>query len=82
MPLEGGIEAAYRAEINSAPDPEAKLQEIEVRLNKLRSPFRTAETFWVEEIIDPIKTRPLMVEFVNLAAPIRKTGRASFTMRP
>jgi acetyl-CoA carboxylase carboxyltransferase component len=82
LPLEGGIEAAYRAEIESAPDPEAKLREIETRLNKMRSPFRTAETFWIEEIIDPENTRPLMVEFVNLAAPIRKTGKVSFTMRP
>jgi acetyl-CoA carboxylase carboxyltransferase component len=82
LPLEGGIEAAYRADIESAPDPEAKLKEIEIRLNKLRSPFRTAEAFWVEEIIDPIKTRSLMVEFVNLAAPTRKAGKASFTMRP
>ncbi len=44
LPLEGGIEAAYRAEIESAPDAEVKLREIETRLNKLRSPFRTAET--------------------------------------
>lgn len=82
LPLEGGIEAAYRADIRNAPDPEAKLREIEVRLNKLRSPFRTAEAFWIEEIIDARRTRPLMVEFVNLAAPARKTGKASFTMRP
>jgi acetyl-CoA carboxylase carboxyltransferase component len=82
LPLEGGIEAAYRAEIESAPDAEAKLREIEARLNKMRSPFRTAETFWIEEIIDPRWTRPLLVEFVNLAAPLRKTGKASFTMRP
>jgi len=82
LPLEGGIEAAYRAEIESAPDREAKLQEIETRLNKLRSPFRTAETFWIEEIIDARRTRPLLVEFVNLAAPTLKPGKASFTMRP
>ena len=82
LPLEGGIEAAYRAEMDSASDPEAKLREIETRLNKLRSPFRTAETFWIEEIIDARQTRPLMVEFVNLAAPLRKAGKASFTMRP
>ena len=44
LPLEGGIEAAYRADIDAAADPKAKLQEIEDRLNKLRSPFRTAET--------------------------------------
>ena len=82
LPLEGGIEAAYRAEIDSAPDREAKLREIEIRLNKLRSPFRTAETFWIEEIIDARKTRPLIVEFVNLSAPVRNTGKAAFTMRP
>jgi acetyl-CoA carboxylase carboxyltransferase component len=82
LPLEGGIEAAYRAEIDGASDPEAALRDIETRLNKLRSPFRTAETFWIEEIIDARKTRPLMVEFVNLAAPARKVGKAAFTMRP
>ena len=49
LPLEGGIEAAYRADIDASDDPKAKLQEIEDRLNKLRSPFRSAEKFWVEE---------------------------------
>ena len=82
LPLEGGIEAAYRAEIEAADDPEAKLKEIEDRLNKLRSPFRTAETFWIEEIIDPRETRPLLCEFTNLAAPLRKPGRSKFGMRP
>ena len=43
LPLEGGIEAAYRAEIDAADEPKAKLEEIEERLNRLRSPFRTAE---------------------------------------
>ncbi|RYX98315.1 MAG: methylmalonyl-CoA carboxyltransferase, partial [Bradyrhizobiaceae bacterium] len=52
LPLEGGIEAAYRAEIEAADDPKAKLAGIEERLNKLRSPFRSAEKFWVEEVIN------------------------------
>ncbi|MCW5748577.1 MAG: methylmalonyl-CoA carboxyltransferase, partial [Alphaproteobacteria bacterium] len=81
LPLEGGIEAAYRAEIDAAPDPAAKLREIEDRLNKLRSPFRSAESFWIEEIIDPRDTRPLLCEFANLAAPVR-AGKAQFWMRP
>ena len=33
LPLEGGIEAAYRAEIDAAPDRDAKIAEIEERLN-------------------------------------------------
>jgi acetyl-CoA carboxylase carboxyltransferase component len=82
LPLEGGIEAAYRAEIDSAPDPKAKLAEIEARLNALRSPFRTAETFWVEEIVDPRDTRKLLCEFANLAEPLRTPGPRAFSMRP
>ncbi|HJZ30055.1 MAG TPA: carboxyl transferase domain-containing protein [Hyphomicrobiaceae bacterium] len=82
LPLEGGIEAAYRAEIEAAPDPSAKFAEIEARLNRLRSPFRTAEAFWVEEIIDPRDTRQLLCEFANLAEPLRTPGLRAFPMRP
>lgn len=82
LPLEGGIEAAYRADIDAAEDPQAKLAEIEQRLNALRSPFRSAEKFWVEEIIDARKTRSLLCEFARLAEPLRAPGRAAFSMRP
>jgi acetyl-CoA carboxylase carboxyltransferase component len=82
LPLEGGVEAAYRAEIEAAPDPKAKLAEIEARLDALRSPFRTAETFWVEEITDPRDTRRLLCEFANLAEPLRTPGPRAFAMRP
>ena len=82
LPLEGGIEAAYSADIEAAPDPKAKAIEIEARLNALRSPFRTAESFWVEEIIDPRDTRKLLCEFANLAEPLRTPGRRAFPIRP
>jgi acetyl-CoA carboxylase carboxyltransferase component len=83
LPLEGGIEAAYRADIEGSDDPKAKLKEIEDRLNKLRSPFRSAERFWVEEVIDPRKTRSLLCEFARLAEPIRTPGPStSMTIRP
>ncbi len=82
LPLEGGIEAAYRAEIDAAADPQAKMAEIETRLTKLRSPFRSAETFWIEEIIDPRETRPLLCDFANLAAPLRRPGPSAHGMRP
>jgi len=65
MHIEGGVTAAYRREIDAADDPDAKRQEIEARLNALRSPFRTAHAFAVEDIIDPRDTRPLTVEFVR-----------------
>jgi acetyl-CoA carboxylase carboxyltransferase component len=58
------------------------MAEIDARLNALRSPFRTAEAFWVEEIIDPRDSRRLLCEFANLAAPLRATGVSRFGMRP
>ncbi|OGK82960.1 MAG: methylmalonyl-CoA carboxyltransferase [Candidatus Rokubacteria bacterium GWC2_70_16] len=82
LPLEGGIEAAYRAELDAAPDPAARLGEIDARLTKLRSPFRSAETFWIEEIVDPRDTRPLLCDFANLAAPLRRPGPSTHQMRP
>jgi acetyl-CoA carboxylase carboxyltransferase component len=82
LPVEGGIEAAYRAEIEAAPDPAAHMREIEERLERLRSPFRAAERFMPEEIIDPRETRPLLCEFANMAAPCRTAGPSSFGIRP
>jgi acetyl-CoA carboxylase carboxyltransferase component len=82
LPLEGGIEAAYRADIAGAADPKAKMAEIEDRLNKLRSPFRSAETFWIEEIVDPRDTRKILCEFVEMAAPVRGSGPSRHWMRP
>ena len=82
LPLAGGIEAAYKAQLEEADDPEALRAEIEARLNAARSPFRTAEAFMIEEIVDPRETRPLLCEFVNLAAPRRGTGPTSRGTRP
>jgi acetyl-CoA carboxylase carboxyltransferase component len=82
MPIEGGIEAAYRAEIEAAPDPERRRQEIEDRLNKVRSPLRSAEHFLIEEMIDPRDTRKLLCEFANLTAKLRQPGPVQFGVRP
>src|SRR3954454_9541557 len=82
LPVEGGIEAAYRAELDAAPDREKLRAEIEERLNRYRSPFRTAETFLIEEIIDPRDTRPLLCEFTNLTAKLREPGPVATSMRP
>jgi acetyl-CoA carboxylase carboxyltransferase component len=67
LPIAGGLEAAYKSEIAAAVDPAAKLAEIKERLDAVTSPFRTAEKFNVEDIIDPRDTRPLLCEFAELA---------------
>jgi acetyl-CoA carboxylase carboxyltransferase component len=82
LPIEGGIEVAYKAQLEKAENPDALRREITERLNRARSPFRTAEKFLVEEIIAPNETRPLLCEFANLAAPLRKAGPSGFSFRP
>ncbi|NVJ96835.1 MAG: methylmalonyl-CoA carboxyltransferase [Alphaproteobacteria bacterium] len=75
LPLEGGIEVAYKSELEKADDPQAALEEIKTRLDKVRSPYRTAEAFLVEDVIDPRETRPLLCEFANLAQGKMALGR-------
>jgi len=82
LPIEGGLEAAYRAQLEASEDPQKLMAEIEERLNRVRSPFRTAEHFEVEEIIDPRDTRPILVEFANLAARVLEPGPSYFQCRP
>ncbi len=81
LPLEGGIEAAYRAELEAAADPESLRAEIDDRMNAIRSPFNTAAAFGVEEIIDPRDTRRFLCEFADLAAPLRRPGPVSWPHR-
>lgn len=65
LPAAGGVMAAFRRQIEAAPDPEAMRIEIEERLNMLASVTRRPQ--FVEEVIDPRDTRPLLVEFVRRA---------------
>jgi acetyl-CoA carboxylase carboxyltransferase component len=67
LPIEGGVEAAYKRELQAAADPDALRRELEEKLASVRSPFRTAEIFGIEEIIDPRDTRPLLCDWIESA---------------
>jgi propionyl-CoA carboxylase beta chain len=82
LPAEGGIEAAFKAQIEAAPDPQAARREIRARLERLRSPFRSAERFYVEEIVQPAETRRWLCEFAQLAARVPAAPPRGFLYRP
>jgi acetyl-CoA carboxylase carboxyltransferase component len=67
LPIEGGVQAAYKRDIEASPDPDTRRRELENHLNRFRSPLRTAEAFGVEEIIDPRDTRRLLCEWIGQA---------------
>ncbi|NOX31808.1 MAG: methylmalonyl-CoA carboxyltransferase [Actinobacteria bacterium] len=69
LPLEGGIEAAYRRDLEASDDPDALRAELVASFDAVRSPFRTAEAFDIEEIIDPLDTRAVLCRWVNRIYP-------------
>lgn len=82
LPMDGGAEAAFKRELEAHPNPEERLAEIKAWLETLRSPFRTAEAFYAEEIIDPRDTRPMICEWAGLAQRALERGESAFPMRP
>ncbi|MBI1339865.1 methylmalonyl-CoA carboxyltransferase [bacterium] len=82
LPMAGGIEAAYKRQLEASTDPEAELRALYAKFEAMRSPFRTAEAFIAEEIIDPRDTRRLLVDFAHHAVRVQKTGPRANGMRP
>ena len=82
LPIEGGIEVAYKAELLEAENPDEHLQKIKDRLNRLRSPFRSAEFFEIEEIIDPRNTRSYLCHWAKLARAASRPVAPKFWYRP
>ena len=82
LPIEGGIEVAYKAELAEAEDPASHLETIKERLNRVRSPFRSAEFFEIEEIIDPRDSRAVLCRWAQLARKVLVPGPQAFTYRP
>ena len=77
MPVEGGVAAAFRREIEAADDPDAYRKEIEQKLLGEASPWKTAEAFGVEEMIDPSETRSLICRYIKTVQ-----GRIRTTLGP
>ncbi|MNR25911.1 Methylmalonyl-CoA carboxyltransferase 12S subunit [compost metagenome] len=77
MPIEGGVEAAFRAELDAVkPEERAALKkELTKRFNEQTSIWRTVENFGVEEMIDPRDTRKYLARLIRLAyrAPLNLT---------
>lgn len=67
IPMQGGIEAAYRAELEAMNDAErkARLAQLEQQYEHLESPFLTAERFRVPDIIDPRDTRRVLCHWIE-----------------
>jgi acetyl-CoA carboxylase carboxyltransferase component len=84
LPVTGGIEAAFRSQLEQAEDPAAEIHRIRQQLAAVTSPFRTAERFGVHDLIDPRDSRPLLCAWVRDAYRVlpELTGPPAFGTRP
>ena len=84
LPVRGGVEAAFRAHLELADDPAAEAERIRATLAAVTSPFRTAERFGVQDLIDPRDSRPLLCAWVRDAYRVlpELTGPPAFGTRP
>jgi acetyl-CoA carboxylase carboxyltransferase component len=84
LPLEGGVAVAFRREIEAAPDPEARRRELEQRMAAGRSPFPRAESFGVNDLIDPRRTRPALCDWLEWIQPLLRehVGVRTHAIRP
>ena len=64
LPIEGGLEVAYKAELAEFEGDALRRggrRRSASGSTAIRSPFRSAEVFEIEEVIDPRETRPIAV---------------------
>jgi acetyl-CoA carboxylase carboxyltransferase component len=65
LPVEGGVAVAFRRLIAQSDDPDTLRRELEEKLAAQRSPYPAAESFAVNDLIDPRETRPMLCQWVE-----------------
>ncbi len=68
IPVEGGVRAAFRREIEAAEEPAVLQAELEAHYHALSDPMRTAERFLIVDIIEPRTTRRLLCDWIALCS--------------
>ena len=67
IPLDSGIQAAYRALLEAADDPAAEQARLEAELGALCGAFPAAEQMKIDDIIEPAATRPRLIQALERA---------------
>ena len=83
MGPQGAVEIVYRKEINSAPDPDVRKNELVAEYTeRFANPYLAAERGFVDDVIDPSETRAKVIAGFDLLRskreelPKRKHGNA------
>lgn len=75
MSVEGAVDVAYRREVEAAEDPAARRAELIDGFRAQIGPFLAAQGFGIDEVIDPVETRPVLLDALA-GAPARRQPSA------
>jgi acetyl-CoA carboxylase carboxyltransferase component len=81
MGPEGAVNIVFRTELAEADDPETRRAELIADYReRFANPYTAAERGYVDEVIEPRRTRPVLIDALRTAAtkrerrPARKHG--------
>ena len=73
MGPEGAVNIVFRKQIEEAPDPEARRAElIEAYRRQFANPYAAAERGYVDDVIEPRRTRPVLIDALEIALTKRE----------
>jgi acetyl-CoA carboxylase carboxyltransferase component len=86
LPVESGVELAFRRDIARAADPAGRRAELEEEMAKAQSVMPRAEELGVHDLIDPRDTRPIICDWVKeiqtSLADHARAGAPRYSIRP
>jgi acetyl-CoA carboxylase carboxyltransferase component len=86
LPVESGVDLAFRKEIEAAEDPAARRAELEDEMAKGQTVMPRAEELGVHDLIDPRDTRPTICEWIHeVQTQVKEHARAGvpkYAIRP
>jgi acetyl-CoA carboxylase carboxyltransferase component len=73
MGPEGAVNIVFRGELAEADDPEARRAELIADYReRFANPYTAAERGYVDEVIEPRRTRPVLIDALRTAASKRE----------
>ena len=75
MGPEGAVNIIFRSELAEADDPEARRAELIADYReRFANPYTAAERGYVDEVIEPRRTRPVLIDALQTASPSASRG--------
>ncbi|MBI4467695.1 MAG: acyl-CoA carboxylase subunit beta [Acidobacteria bacterium] len=75
MGSEGAVNILYRREIQGAPDPQARREDLKQEYQeRFASPYVAAERGFIDEVIEPRQTRPKLIRALEMLDTKRETN--------